>query len=125
MSQAKARFNELTGKPAAAPANPIPGVPTSPNKVHSNLNNSTVSAVKNTAKARNTFGRGKGALVGMGVGAVLGGMHGNEKGSSLFSQIEENSDSIMQKEFGVGREAVNFAKTTGKYLWEKRVPIAK
>lgn len=123
--QAQARFNELTGKPVAATANPIPNTPVSPNKVHANLNNSTVSAVKNTAKARNTFGRGKGALVGMGVGAVLGGMHGNEKGSSLFSQTEENNDSVMQKEFGVGREAINFAKTTGKFLWEKRRPIAK
>ena len=123
--QAQARFNELTGKPVASTTNPIPGTPTSPNKVHSNLNKSTVNAVKNTAKARNTFGRGKGALVGMGVGAVLGGMQGNEKGSSLFSQVEENNDSIMQKEFGAGREAVNFAKTTGKYLWEKRMPIAK
>lgn len=125
MQQARSRFNELTGKPVASTTNPIPGTPTSPNKVHSNLNNSTVKAVKSTAKARNTFGRGKGALIGMGVGAVTGGMMGNEKGSSLFSQVEENNDSIMQKEFGVGREAVNFAKTTGKYLWEKRKPIAK
>lgn len=125
MQQAQIRFNELTGKPVATTTNPIPSTPTSPNKVHSNLNKSTVNAVKNTAKARNTFGRGKGALVGMGVGAVLGGMQGNEKGSSLFSQVEESNDSIMQKEFGAGREAINFAKTTGKYLWEKRLPIAK
>lgn len=125
MQQAQTRFNELTGKPVASTTNPIPSTPTSPNKIHSNLDNSTIKNVKNTAKARNTFGRGKGALVGMGVGAVLGGMQGNEKGSSLFSQTKEDNDSIMQKEFGVGREAVNFAKTTGKYLWEKRLPIAK
>jgi hypothetical protein len=61
----------------------------------------------------------------MGIGTVVGGMQGQEKGSSLFSQVEENNNSIMQKEFGVGREAINFAKTTGKYLWEKKKPLAK
>ena len=92
---------------------------------YTNLSKKQYYDVKAAAKSRAGIGRGKGALIGMGIGTVVGGMQGQEKGSSLFSQVEESNNSIMQKEFGVGREAVNFAKTTGKYLWEKRLPIAK
>ncbi len=113
--------NGITNRVSQGVKNKVPEAPgdIKPGGAYQNLNKQQYNSVKAAAKSK-TMGRGKGALIGMGVGSVLGGMQGQEKGSSLFSQVDDES-----RNYGVAQEAVNFAKTTGKYLWEKRKPIAK